>query len=588
MAVILPERWEKDRPSWCKFSAYGLYKLAQGRKEEDYHFHDCDEYFIVTEGRAPVLLEGKEYEIAAWDCVCIPAGGMHQILTVKEDLTLVWLYDGLKGKKREGHIPAKKGKKKTPGVKIVKLGTWREQRPQWSRLADVGILEFPKGKVEMDYHFHDCHEYYFVTKGSFSVLVEDQELKVREGEVCPIRIGDRHKVLEALEDSAFIWLEDRLEREKRYGHLHYEEEGALPMAELPYRPAPPRSADHGIGVIGVGRIANHRQIPDYLKAGLKVAAICDTNEQNLESTRKRFGIEKAFTDYRRLLELKEVKIVDILTQSWVRPPMIRDAAKAGKHIICEKPFARSVKEAASYVKMAEDAGVMLAVHQPTRYYFPFALAKILVQKGYIGEPFFFIDDRCHYLDTGYYENPVTRWHVRLDDFIPMEWGAHPFDISRWLFGKEPARIYWSGTRMPFQNFGSEMAGACVADFEPPLKAAFVLHMADQSSEYYWHFRIEGKEGTIKGNIEATNEPPWLECCSKKLGGKWQRMEWSYGEAIDEVHGGPMFDLINSIVDKTEPPNSGRDNLGTIRFCEAVLRSGREKRIVELKNKLPSG
>jgi len=123
-------------------------------------------------------------------------------------------------------------------VKIVKMGKWINEKPDWSRLTDYGIMDFQKGKIEMDYHFHDCHEYYFVTKGSLSVLVEDKELKIKEGEVCPIRIGDRHKVLESFEDSIFIWLEDELKREKRYGHLHYEEEGYLSIPELPYKPVP--------------------------------------------------------------------------------------------------------------------------------------------------------------------------------------------------------------------------------------------------------------------------------------------------------------------------------------------------------------
>jgi len=71
--------------------------------------------------------------------------------------------------------------------------------------------------------------------------------------------------------------------------------------------------------------------------------------------------------------------------------------------------------------------------------------------------------------------------------------------------------------MPYQNFKSEMAGACIADFPEPLKLVFVLHMSDQSGECYWHFRTEGKGAC------------WLECCSKKLGGVRQRIEWSYLE-----------------------------------------------------------
>jgi len=577
MATFKMAEWEFNKPQWCKFLACGLYKLSEEKGEGDYHYHDCDEYFIVADGKVELLLEGKEYEIEAGDCVCIPVGGKHRISKALNDLTLVWIYDELNGEKRKGHITAKGGEGEVPGAKRVKLWKWREEKPAWSRLTDLGIIHFPKGKVEMDYHYHDCHEYCFLAKGSLSILVEGEELKMEEGDVCPIRIGDRHKVLEAFDDSTLIWLQDELERKRRYGHLHYEEEGITPISELPYRPALPKTKDYGIGVIGVDRIANHRQIPSYLKAGLNVMAICDIDEERLQSTKRRFGIGKAFRDYHELLELEEVKIVDVLTQSWLRPQIVKDAAKAGKHIICEKPFARSMEEARSLVRAAEEAGVKIGVHQPTRWYYHFALAKILLKEGYIGEPFFFIDDRCHHLDTAYYERPINRWHIHLDDFLPIEWGAHPFDIARRLFEREPVKVYWSGTHMPYQNFKSEMAGACIADFPEPLKAVFVLHMSDQSGEYYWHFRIEGKEGTIKGGIEPFC---WLECCSKKLGGVRQRIEWGYREAVEEAHGGPMFELVNAIFEDREPSNSGRDNLNTVRFCLAVLRSQREGRPVQ--------
>lgn len=574
--------WEFNKPGWCRFSNCGLYQLPKGGSDEEYHYHDCDEYFIVTEGKAIILLEGREYTIEYGDCVCIPTGGKHQILKALKDLKLVWIYDKLTGARRRGHIPVKGDEVEVSGVKIVKLGKWIKEKPSWSTLTDLGIINFDSGKVEMDYHYHDCHEYYFLTKGSLSILVEGREQDIKEGEVCPIRIGDRHRVLEAFRESTLIWVQDELKRSKRYGHLHYEEENFPPIPALEYRPFPLKTRKYGIGIVGTGRIANERQIPSYLKAGLNIVAICDINEERLEATRKRWKIDKAFVDYKDLLKLEEVKIVDILTQSWVRLPIVKDAAEAGKHILCEKPFARSMEEAYSQVKIAEEAGVKIAVHQPTRWYYPFSLAKILVEKGYIGEPFLFIDERCHYLDTVYYENPITRWHIHLEDFLPIEWGVHPFDIARWLFESEPIKVYFSGTHMPYQNFKSEMAGFCIADFPTPLKAVFVLNMAEQSEEYYWRFRIEGKEGTIKGEIESSERGPWLKCYSKKLGSEWEEIEWSYREAIEEAHGGPMFELINAIFEDREPSNSGRDNINTIRFCLAAFKSLKEGRPVYLE------
>jgi len=98
----------------------------------------------------------------------------------------------------------------------------------------------------MDYHYHDCHEYYFVTKDSLLIVVESEEQIIEEGEVCPIRIGYRHKVLRAFRDSVLIWIQDELMRKKRYGHLHYEGEGYLPISSLEYKLALPKTKDYGV------------------------------------------------------------------------------------------------------------------------------------------------------------------------------------------------------------------------------------------------------------------------------------------------------------------------------------------------------
>lgn len=104
MSVVHCYKWKEEKPDWVSFSAFGPYDLKAGEEEPDYHFHDCDEYFFVTRGKAMVKLDGKDYPIGWGDCVCIKMGQRHRIHSVSEDLTLVWVYDELKGQKREGHI----------------------------------------------------------------------------------------------------------------------------------------------------------------------------------------------------------------------------------------------------------------------------------------------------------------------------------------------------------------------------------------------------------------------------------------------------------------------------------------------------
>jgi len=217
MSVIKQKEWNSKKPKWSKFSNYGLYKLKKGESESDYHYHDCDEYFIVTEGKADLLLEDLKYEISPGDCVCILKGGRHQIINVSEDLTLVWIYDELKAEKRKGHISYHKEREKREiilPVRIVKMGHWDEQKPYWSRLTNYGIVNFPKGKVGMDYEHHDCHEYYFVTKGSLLVLIDKRQFKCEVGDVACIPKGNGHRILESFEDSTIIWLQDELKGEK--------------------------------------------------------------------------------------------------------------------------------------------------------------------------------------------------------------------------------------------------------------------------------------------------------------------------------------------------------------------------------------
>ena len=206
-------------PEWSKVSLCGLVKLKVGESEPDYHFHDCDEYFIVTEGRGMVLLEGVECEMSSGDVVCIPLGGKHLISKVLEELHLVFVYFEPRGLRRFGHIPAVGDEPLVEGCKIFKSWEWLELKPAWSRLASLGVLRYQFGAIEMDYHYHDCDEYYFVAKGSFHIIVEGEEIELACGDIYPIRLGERHRVLEAKEDATLVFIQDQLEGLKRYGHL---------------------------------------------------------------------------------------------------------------------------------------------------------------------------------------------------------------------------------------------------------------------------------------------------------------------------------------------------------------------------------
>ena len=363
------------------------------------------------------------------------------------------------------------------------------------------------------------------------------------------------------------------------------------LTELDHLPAIQGKKDHKIGIIGTGRIALRRQIPAYQYAGLKVVAVADVKQEALAQARKLYCIEKTYLDYHQLLDQKDIDIVDICTNTFPRKQITLDALKAGKHVISEKPFARSIADAQEMIQAADCAGVKFAIHQPTRWYYPCSVARELILKGLLGD-IFYIELRLHGdQDTSYFNDPVTRWHTELTDHIFVEWGAHYFDLVRWFARSEtPSSIFAWGTTSGNEHFNSKMVVSATARFDTGIVASFSLNQATRFSNLPYSgmtFRIEGRDGTavgdmisglsfasrVRGGIEASFD--W----SKRLTRQEDPTNYLWTASIRDGHLYPMVELINAINEDREPICSGRDNLETVKSYLAAMKSDQEYRPV---------
>ncbi|MCX7026016.1 MAG: Gfo/Idh/MocA family oxidoreductase, partial [Spirochaetes bacterium] len=108
----------------------------------------------------------------------------------------------------------------------------------------------------------------------------------------------------------------------------------------------------GIGIIGCGRIADmafegYRSVP-----GVRIAAVCDSDEATAFRRRTEWGAAKHYTDYRKLLEDPLVDAVEILTPHTAHVDITLDAISAGKHVALQKPMAVSRTDAERLVSAA--------------------------------------------------------------------------------------------------------------------------------------------------------------------------------------------------------------------------------------------
>ncbi len=141
-----------------------------------------------------------------------------------------------------------------------------------------------------------------------------------------------------------------------------------------------------VGVVGLG-LAATAHIRGYLgHPQARILAVCDSNGGRAAAFGEQHGIERVYTSYGELVADGDLDVIDIATPTFLHAEMTAQAARAGKHIHCEKPFCRSVAEGMAAVQAVERAGVKLLVGETYVFLSSHMKARELIEDGAIGRP----------------------------------------------------------------------------------------------------------------------------------------------------------------------------------------------------------
>jgi UDP-N-acetyl-2-amino-2-deoxyglucuronate dehydrogenase len=139
------------------------------------------------------------------------------------------------------------------------------------------------------------------------------------------------------------------------------------------------------GLLGCGRIAKRHS--DLLGgghiAGAKLVAVCDEVCDRADAIAARFGVP-AFHNLDDLLDRNDIDAVSILTPSGMHPRHAIAVAKAGKHVIVEKPMALRLEDADAMIRACDEAGVKLFVVKQNRFNVPVVKAREALDAGRFG------------------------------------------------------------------------------------------------------------------------------------------------------------------------------------------------------------
>jgi predicted dehydrogenase len=140
-----------------------------------------------------------------------------------------------------------------------------------------------------------------------------------------------------------------------------------------------------IAVVGVG-FGTTVHVPAFLSEGLDVVAVMARRRERAEEAAATFGIGQVFTDFEALLEMDGLDAVSIATPTALHYEMATTALRAGKHVICEKPFALNATQAKEMAELAESSGLTAMIAHEFRFASGRMFVKRLLDEGFVGDP----------------------------------------------------------------------------------------------------------------------------------------------------------------------------------------------------------
>lgn len=208
-----------------------------------------------------------------------------------------------------------------------------------------------------------------------------------------------------------------------------------------------------VAVIGCGTIANAAHIPGYLHCpDAEIKYLCDIIPERADEAVKKYGVGKAVYDYHEILADPEVEAVSVCTPNKMHPIIAIDSLRAGKHVLCEKPAARTYAEVLKMQEAQHETGKTLNIGVVNRFNTAVNEIKKIISAGELGEIYHvYVSFRAHRsipgLGGAFTTKDIAGGGVLID------WGVHYLDIVMYCTG-DPSPV--TASAKAFSKLGVDM------------------------------------------------------------------------------------------------------------------------------------
>lgn len=334
-----------------------------------------------------------------------------------------------------------------------------------------------------------------------------------------------------------------------------------------------------VALVGCGRISKNHFDAIAKISDLRLTAVCDEVESRAREAGESRGVAW-YTDYAKLLAEAPCDAVVIATPSGLHPAHGIAAARAGKHVICEKPMATSLKDADDLVRACDEAKVQLFVVKQNRLNPAIQLLKRAVDKGRFGRIYMANTTVLWSRPQEYYDQAPWRGTWEFDGGAFLNQASHYVDLMQWLVG--PVDSVMAKTATLARRIESEDSGVAALKFRSGALGSILVTMLTFPKNLEGSITILGEKGTAKVGGTAVNK---IE-------------HWSFADyddddkVVDQAatnptsvygfgHEGYYRNVVAALRGHERPDTDGRGGRKSLELILAIYESARTNRDVAL-------
>lgn len=331
----------------------------------------------------------------------------------------------------------------------------------------------------------------------------------------------------------------------------------------------------GIGVIGYGFIGGVHANAVKLVPGAYLAGIATRNEAKKTEIAEKFGC-KYYRDYHEMLKDKDIHAVSICLPSGMHSSVCIEAAKAGKHVICEKPIDIEIDRAHGMIDVCKENNVKLAVIMQHRFDKPMLLLQKAAEDGRMGKIIWGASRTIWYRDDEYFAIPGHgTWESDGGGALLIQ-GIHYIDLLQCILG-EVKSVSGKCRTLLHKQIETEDVGIANIEF----KNGALGTIEGTTTSYpglYAELCIFGENGSViirndhlafyrfKGGADAEFEELLNPVLANELN--------TSKDVDDTSHRLQIADFVDSIKNNRQPKVTGEDALNNLKLIKAVYESSK--------------